>query len=67
MGGAGHIGHPFPLVFAQKGLNVAVYDISQPALDKIGKGIVPFMESGAEGLLKQALAKGNLMLSANQK
>ena len=64
VGGAGHVGLPFALVFAEKGLNVVIYDISQPALDKIGKGIVPFMESGAEDLLKQALAKGNLTLSS---
>jgi len=64
VGGAGHIGLPFALVFAEKGLNVAIYDISQAALDTIEKGIVPFMESGAEDLLKQALAKGNLTLSS---
>ena len=63
VGGAGHIGLPFALVFANKGLNVAIYDISQTALDTIGIGIIPFMESGAEGFLRQALAKGNLTLS----
>jgi UDP-N-acetyl-D-mannosaminuronic acid dehydrogenase len=64
VGGAGHIGLPFALVFAEKGLNVVIYDISQTALDTIGKGMVPFMESGAEALLKVALAKGNLHLSS---
>jgi len=63
VGGAGHIGLPFALVFAGKSQNVVIYDINQTALDTIGKGIVPFMESGAEGLLKQALAKNNLTLS----
>lgn len=65
VGGAGHIGLPFALVFAEKGLNVAIYDISQTALDTIGKGIVPFMEDGAEPLLKKALASGKLSLSNN--
>lgn len=64
VGGAGHIGLPFALVFAYKGLNVAIYDISQSALDAIGQGIVPFMEGGAEDLLKKALAGGNLKLSS---
>jgi UDP-N-acetyl-D-mannosaminuronic acid dehydrogenase len=64
VGGAGHIGLPFALVFAEKSLNVAIYDISQAALDTIGKGIVPFMESGAEDYLKRALAKRNLTLSS---
>ncbi len=65
VGGAGHIGLPFALVFAEIGLNVAIYDISQPALDTIGKGIVPFMEEGAEPLLKKALASRKLVLSNN--
>jgi len=65
VGGAGHIGLPFALVFAEKGLNVAIYDISQTALDTIGKGFVPFMEDGAEPLLKKALVSGKLSLSNN--
>jgi len=65
VGGAGHIGLPFALVFAEKGLNVAIYDISQPALNTIGKGIVPFMEEGAEPLLKKALLSGKLTLSSD--
>ncbi|MBP6209219.1 MAG: nucleotide sugar dehydrogenase [Anaerolineales bacterium] len=64
VGGAGHIGLPFALVFAEKGLNVAIYDISQQALDVIGNGVVPFMEEGAEPLLKKSLAVGNLTLSS---
>ncbi len=65
VGGAGHIGLPFALVFAEKGLNVAIYDISQATLDMIGKGIVPFMEDGAEPLLKKALADQKLFLSTS--
>ena len=61
VGGAGHIGLPFALVFAEKGLNVAIYDISQTALDTIGKGIVPFMEDGAEPLLKKVMAQGKIL------
>jgi UDP-N-acetyl-D-mannosaminuronic acid dehydrogenase len=64
VGGAGHVGLPFALVFAEKGLKVAIYDISQTALDTIGAGIVPFMESGAEDILKHSLAQGNLTLSS---
>src|SRR5687767_1234918 len=65
IGGAGHIGLPFSLVFAEKELNVAIYDISRSALESIGKGIVPFMEEGAEPLLKKALASGKLTLSSD--
>ena len=65
IGGAGHIGLPFALVFAHKGLNVAVYDINQSALDVIGQGKVPFMEEGADVLLADALSVKNLTLSSD--
>lgn len=65
VGGAGHIGLPFALVFAYKSLNVAIYDVNQSALDMIGKGKVPFMEEGAEQLLSEALSSGCLTLSSD--
>jgi UDP-N-acetyl-D-mannosaminuronic acid dehydrogenase len=64
VGGAGHVGLAFALVFAEKGLNVAIYDISQSSLDTIRRGRVPFMESGAEDLLTRVLARGNLTLTS---
>ena len=65
VGGAGHIGLPFALVFAHRGLNVAIYDINQATLDLIGQGKVPFMEAGAEELLAEALSAQKLTLSSN--
>ena len=62
VGGAGHIGLPFALVYADKGLKVAIYDTSRTALDIIGGGVVPFMESGADELLRRALSSGSLAL-----
>ena len=64
VGGAGHIGLPFALVFADQGLRVAIYDINQASLEQISRGRIPFMEKGAKSLLERALAKGNLMLSS---
>ena len=64
IGGAGHVGLPFALVFADHNLNVAIYDINKSALEKIGQGVVPFMEEGANELLNKVLAKGNLTLSS---
>lgn len=58
------MGLPFALVYADRGLNVAIYDINQSALDLIGRGTVPFMENGAEELLAKALNRGNLALSS---
>ena len=65
VGGAGHVGLPFALVFAHKKLNVAVYDVNQSALDVIGTGKVPFMEEGAEELLSEVLSSGCLTLSGD--
>jgi len=64
VGGAGHIGLPLALVFASKGLDVAIYDTNEVALESIGRGVVPFMEDGAEQLLGAALSNGNLRLSS---
>jgi UDP-N-acetyl-D-mannosaminuronic acid dehydrogenase len=63
VGGCGHIGLPFALVYADKGLSVAIYDINEAALATVGAGTVPFMEKGAEDLLKRALERGTLELS----
>jgi len=65
VGGAGHIGLPLALVFASKGLDVAIYDVNEVALESIGRGAVPFMEDGAEQLLSRALSHGNLTLSSH--
>jgi len=65
VGGAGHVGLPFALVFTHKKLNVAIYDINQSALDMIGTGRIPFMEEGAESLLSEALSSGCLTLSSD--
>ena len=65
IGGAGHIGLPFALVFAHKGMDVAVYDINQAALDMIGQGTVPFMEEGADVFLAEALTARKITLSSD--
>lgn len=65
VGGAGHIGLPFALVFANQGLNVVIYDINPAALEKIRQGLMPFMEAGGEEYLRKALDKGNLILSSH--
>ncbi len=65
VGGAGHVGLPLALVFASKGLRVLIYDINENTLETIHQGIVPFMEHGAEPLLKQALERDLLYLSSD--
>jgi UDP-N-acetyl-D-mannosaminuronic acid dehydrogenase len=65
LGGAGHVGLPLSLAFARAGLRVGIYDISQPALDRIAAGEMPFKEEGADDLLKKLLPTGRLELSSD--
>ena len=65
LGGAGHVGLPLSLTFADAGLRTGIYDISQPALDRIVAGEMPFMEAGAADLLTKVLASGRLEVSAD--
>jgi UDP-N-acetyl-D-mannosaminuronic acid dehydrogenase len=63
MGGLGHIGLPLGLVFAQKGLKVCLLDIDENKTKLVLNGIMPFIEYGAEEVLKEVLGKGNLKVS----
>ena len=65
LGGGGHVGLPLSLTFASAGLRVGIYDISQPTLDRIASGEMPFMETGADELLRQMLDAGRLVLGAD--
>ncbi len=65
VGGAGHVGLPMALVYANQKKSVLVYDINQNVLDIIAKGIVPFMEAGAGPMLKSALKHKRLHLTTD--
>jgi UDP-N-acetyl-D-mannosaminuronic acid dehydrogenase len=65
VGGAGHVGLPLSIVFAERGLRVLIYDINERVLDTINAGILPFMERGAEELLRSALASGRLQTTTD--
>jgi UDP-N-acetyl-D-mannosaminuronic acid dehydrogenase len=65
VGGAGHVGLPLALSFAEAGLSVLVQDINGAALSEIGAGTMPFAEEGGEALLRSALAAGRLTLSTD--
>ncbi len=65
LGGAGHVGLPLSLAFADIGLRVGIYDISQPALDRIAAGQMPFKENGADQLLRDVLHSGRLEMSTD--
>jgi UDP-N-acetyl-D-mannosaminuronic acid dehydrogenase len=64
VGGAGHVGIPLVLAFAETGLRVNVNDLNQGALDQLKSGRLPFIEHGAAGMLNQALAKDRLVFTS---
>ena len=65
VGGGGHVGLPLALSFARAGLRVGIQDISAETLERIGRGQVPFLEAGAEPLLREMLALGRLECSTD--
>ncbi|MEK7479497.1 MAG: nucleotide sugar dehydrogenase [Patescibacteria group bacterium] len=60
IGGAGHVGLPLGVVFANSGVKTALLDINKDALEKIRSGQFPFKEKGGDEALRAALEKGTL-------
>ena len=58
------MGLPLSIVFAAKKRRVLVYDLNQESMDVIRSGRMPFMEHGAEPLLREVLAKGLLTFTS---
>lgn len=67
MGGLGHIGLPLGLVFAQKGLEVCLLDIDQNKANSVLNGVMPFVEYGAEKVLREVLEKNKLKVSLDKR
>ncbi len=64
VGGAGHVGIPLALSFASKGLRVMINDLNETALAQLRAGVVPFIEHGAQELLRDALDKDRLVFTS---
>jgi UDP-N-acetyl-D-mannosaminuronic acid dehydrogenase len=65
VGGAGHVGIPLVLAFAEAGLTVNVNDPNEETLATLKAGKLPFIEYDAEPLLKRALANKRLIFSSS--
>jgi UDP-N-acetyl-D-mannosaminuronic acid dehydrogenase len=63
VGGAGHVGIPLSLVFADSGMRTLIYDVNRGALKTLEAGRLPFIEEGGEALLQKALAANALGFS----
>jgi UDP-N-acetyl-D-mannosaminuronic acid dehydrogenase len=60
VGGAGHVGLPLAIAFADRGARVVIYDVSERAVEQVNAGVMPFLEPGAEPMLRSALDAGRL-------
>jgi UDP-N-acetyl-D-mannosaminuronic acid dehydrogenase len=65
VGGCGHVGLPLALSLADCGYKVGIDDIDAAKVAQVKSGHVPFLESGAEALLKQLLPTGRLELESD--
>ena len=57
VGGCGHVGLPLALTFARKGLKVSIHDVNDVAVREVLSGRMPFLEPGAEPVLREMVGK----------
>jgi UDP-N-acetyl-D-mannosaminuronic acid dehydrogenase len=57
VGGCGHVGLPFGMVLADRGMNVVLLDVDEAKVEYINRGNMPFREAGAEELLPRLIGK----------
>lgn len=57
IGAGGHVGLPFSLVVAEAGHTVYGYDVNETIVERLSEGNVPYVEHGAEKLLRKHLTK----------
>jgi UDP-N-acetyl-D-mannosaminuronic acid dehydrogenase len=65
VGGCGHVGLPLALSLADCGYRVGIDDIDATKVAFVKAGNVPFLENGADELLKKLLPTGRLELASD--
>ena len=65
VGGAGHVGIPLVLAFAESGLTVNVNDLNEAGLATLRSGRLPFVEHDAAPALAKALANNRLVFTSS--
>jgi len=58
VGGCGHVGLPLGLAFASRGQSVRLLDIDAKKVAIVNSGQMPFMEDGAEQVLRRVIGQG---------
>ena len=64
VGGAGHVGAPLSIVLASRGLRTLIHDLNEASLATLRSGRMPFLEDGAEPLLREAIGRDLLGFSS---
>jgi UDP-N-acetyl-D-mannosaminuronic acid dehydrogenase len=57
VGGCGHVGLPLGLILADHGMKVTLLDIDSSKVNQINAGNMPFLEHGAEAMLRRLAGK----------
>lgn len=57
IGGCGHVGLPLGIAFANKGFKVGIHDTNEAYIDIVNQGRMPFLEEGADEILKEVIGK----------
>ncbi len=65
IGGCGHVGLPLAIAFAERGARVSIYDLSEPAVERVNAARLPFDEPGAGPVLERVVAQGRLRASTD--
>ena len=64
IGGCGHVGIPLGLAFASREFDVTLLDRNVQNIERINQGKLPFLESGAEEILRKHIRR-NLFATAD--
>jgi UDP-N-acetyl-D-mannosaminuronic acid dehydrogenase len=57
VGGCGHVGLPFGMVLADRGMQVVLLDVDADKVAMVNAGRMPFLENGADVLLPKLIGK----------
>ena len=66
IGGCGHVGLPLAIAFADQGMRVGIFDVSETSVALVNDARMPFGEPDADYALKRAVSEGRLSASTSR-